>query len=67
VNRRAVEHSRSFQRMTRWLTAAEGRINCVKRDYGCRRTHMDTLIGARTWTGHGIFAHNLTKISGLIG
>ena len=65
--RRAVEHSRSFQRMTRWRTGAEGRINCIKRDYGCRRTHMDTLTGARTWTGHGIFTHNLTKISGLVG
>jgi len=28
---------------------------------------MDTLTGARTWTGHGIFTHNLTKIAGLIG
>ena len=64
--RRAVEHSRSFQRMIRWRTGAEGRINCIKRDYGCRRTHMDTLTGARTWTGHGIFTHNLTKIAGLI-
>ena len=65
--RRGVEHSRSFQRMTRWRTGAEGRINCIKRDYSCRRTHMDTLTGARTWTGHGILAHNLTKIAGLIG
>jgi IS5 family transposase len=63
--RRATEHSRSFQRMIRWRTGAEGRINCIKRDYGCRRTHMDTLTGARTWTGHGIFTHNLTKIAGL--
>jgi transposase, IS5 family len=67
AHRRAVEHSRSFQRMTRWRTGAEGRINCIKRDYGARRTHMDSLTGARTWTGHGILAHNLTKISGLIG
>ena len=65
--RRATEHARSFQRLIRWRTGAEGRINCIKRDYGCRRTHMDTLTGARTWTGHGIFTHNLTKIAGLIG
>jgi IS5 family transposase len=65
--RRAVEHSRSFQRMVRWRTGAEGRISCIKRDYGCRRTQMDTLTGARTWTGHGIFTHNLIKIAGLIG
>jgi len=67
ATRRATEHSRSFQRMIRWRTGAEGRINCIKRDYSCRRTQMDTLTGARTWTGHGIFTHNLTKIAGLIG
>lgn len=27
---------------------------------------MDGREGARTWSGHGIFAHNLVKISGLI-
>jgi transposase, IS5 family len=60
--RRQLEASRPFQRMVRWRTGAEGRISCIKRDFGCRRTRMDTLTGARTWTGHGIFAHNLTKI-----
>ena len=30
------------------------------------RTRIDGLAGARTWCGHGIFAHNLVKISGLI-
>jgi IS5 family transposase len=63
--RRQLEASRPFQRMIRWRTGAEGRISCLKRDFGCRRTHMDTLAGARTWTGHGIFAHNLTKIAAL--
>ena len=43
----------------------EGRISCLKRDFGWRRTRMDTLAGARTWTGHGILAHNLTKIAAL--
>jgi IS5 family transposase len=50
----------------RWRTGAEGRISCMKRDFGCRRTRMDTLVEARTWTGHGVFAHNLRKIAGLI-
>jgi hypothetical protein len=49
--------------MVRWRTGAEGRISCIKRDFGCRRTRMDSLTGARTWTGHGIFAHNLTKLA----
>jgi hypothetical protein len=26
---------------------------------------IDTTEGARTWTGHGVFAHNLTKIATL--
>ncbi len=63
--RRTTEKSRPFQRLVRWRT--EGRISALKRQWGCRRTLMDTLEGARTWTGHGIFAHNLAKISGLTG
>jgi hypothetical protein len=27
---------------------------------------MDGIVGARIWCGHGILAHNLVKISGLI-
>ncbi len=65
--RRSLESSRPFKRMVRWRTGAEGRISCVKRDFGCRRTRMDTLSGARTWTGYGIFAHNLSKIAALVG
>ena len=26
---------------------------------------IDTNEGARIWTGHGVFAHNLTKIAAL--
>lgn len=63
--RRRVEGSPRFQRMVRWRTGSEGRISAVKREWGCRRTRMDTLAGARTWTGHGIFAHNLVKVAGL--
>ena len=38
----------------------------LKRDFGLARTRLDGLAGARTWCGHGIFAHNLVKISGLL-
>jgi transposase, IS5 family len=65
--RRGVERSRRFQRLVRWRTGSEGRISAIKREWGCRRTRMDTLEGARTWTGHGIFANNLVKIGALIG
>ena len=33
--------------------------------YGWDRTRLDGTEGARTWTGHGILAHNLVKISAL--
>jgi IS5 family transposase len=52
--------------MVRWRTGCEGRISCAKRDFGLNRTRIDGLAGARTWCGHGIFAHNLVKISGLV-
>lgn len=64
--RRAFERRRSFQRLVKWRTGSEGRINCLKRDYGWARTRTDGIQGARTWCGHGILAHNLVKIAGLI-
>ncbi len=64
--RRAFEQRRSFQRHVKWRTGSEGRINCLKRDFGWARTRTDTIHGARTWCGHGVLAHNLVKIAGLI-
>jgi len=64
--RRQVENRRAFRKMMRWRTGCEGRISCAKRDFGLNRTRIDGLAGARTWCGHGIFAHNLIKISELI-
>ena len=49
----------------KWRTGCEGRISHLKRSYGWDRTMIDTTEGARTWTGHGVFAHNLTKIATL--
>jgi IS5 family transposase len=64
--RREIENRRAFRKMVRWRTGCEGRISCAKRDFGLGRTRIDGLAGARTWCGHGIFAHNLVKISGLL-
>ena len=61
-----IESRRAFRRMVRWRTGCEGRINCVKRYFGLPRTRFNGLTGARTWCGHGVFNHNLIKISGLI-
>ncbi len=64
--RRQVENRRAFKTMVRWRTGCEGRISCAKRDFGLARTRIDGIEGARTWCGHGVFAHNLVKISTLI-
>lgn len=63
--RQAHEHRRSFRQHVKWRTGCEGRISHLKRNYGWERTMIDTTEGARTWTGHGVFAHNLTKIATL--
>ena len=63
--RQAVERQRAFRRTVKWRTGCEGRISHLKRNYGWDRTMIDTTEGARIWTGHGVFAHNLTKIAAL--
>jgi IS5 family transposase len=63
--RRQFEHRRAFRNKIKWRTGSEGRINHLKRSYGWNRTELTGLSGARTWCGHGVFAHNLVKISTL--
>jgi IS5 family transposase len=63
--RREIQNRRAFKKMVRWRTGCEGRISCAKRDFGLARTRHDSIHGARTWCGHGIFGHNLVKIAAL--
>ena len=63
--RQATEHRRAFRRTVKWRTGIEGRISTLKRGYGWDRTRIDGTNGARLWTGHGVLAHNLVKISAL--
>ena len=63
--RRAEEHRKAFRRIIKWRTGSEGRISHLKRGYGWDRTRIDAAKGARIWTGHGVLAHNLVKISAL--
>jgi IS5 family transposase len=63
--RRDLEHRRAFRDKVKWRTGSEGRINHIKRSYGWNRTELTTINGARTWCGHGVFAHNLVKICAL--
>jgi transposase, IS5 family len=63
--RREFEHRRAFRNKIKWRTGSEGRINHLKRSYGWNRTELTGIDGARIWCGHGVFAHNLVKISTL--
>jgi IS5 family transposase len=63
--RQAEEHRPAFRRTIKWRTGSEGRISTLKRGYGWNRSSIDGTEGTRIWTGHGILAHNLVKISGL--
>jgi transposase, IS5 family len=63
--RQAAERRPAFRRAVKWRTGSEGRISTLKRCYGWDRTRLDGTEGARTWTGYGVLAHNLVKISAL--
>jgi transposase, IS5 family len=63
--RQAHEHRPAFRRTVKWRTGSEARISTLKRQYGWDRSRLDDLDGARIWTGHGVFAHNLVKIATL--
>jgi IS5 family transposase len=63
--RRELEHRRAFREKIKWRTGSEGRINHIKRSYGANRAELTSIHGARTWCGHGVFAHNLVKIGTL--
>ena len=65
--RRAEEHRKTFRRTVKWRIGSEGRISYLKRGFGWDRTRIDGTEGARIWTGHGVLAHNLVKISALAG
>ena len=58
----AIERAAPFVTAMKWRTGAEGRISHLKRDRGWRRTRLRGHDGARVTCGHGVFAHNLTKI-----
>jgi IS5 family transposase len=64
-SRKATEHSREFRKLVKWRTGCEGRISYLKRGYGWDRTLLDGKTGATIWCEHGVFAHNLVKISAL--
>jgi IS5 family transposase len=63
--RKARQQEPDFRELVRWRTGAEGRISALKRQHGWTRTRLTSIEGARTWCGHGVLSHNLTKIAQL--
>jgi IS5 family transposase len=63
AGRTAIQRGRRFVRLVKWRTGSEARINCLKRDWGWRRTLLDSHSGAEIWCGWGVLAHNATKIT----
>ncbi|MDQ0955642.1 IS5 family transposase [Streptomyces phaeochromogenes] len=61
--RREHEHTRPFRRMRNRRVGIEARISHLKRSFGFRRTRLRRLAGAQTWTGLGIFAYNLHRMT----
>jgi len=65
ADRRQHEQRPAFRKFVKWRTGCEGRISHLKHHYGWARTGLDGLTGSRIWCGHGVFAHNLVKITTL--
>ena len=63
--RRIEQDTETWRELIRWRTGAEGRIACLKRQHQWNRSHLTTIEGARTNCGHGVLAHNLTKLARL--
>jgi IS5 family transposase len=63
--RRATEHSRRFRSLIKWRTGCEGRISHLKHRYGWARSGVAGRDRTAAWCGHGVFAHNLVKVTAL--
>ena len=66
ADRRTIEHSRGFRKLIKWRTGSEGRISHLKHRYGWARSGVAGRDRTAAWCGHGIFAHNLVKITALV-
>ena len=63
--RRAEEHRKAFRRTIKWRTGSEGRDQQPQTRLRLGPHPHRRHEGARIWTGHGVLAHNLVKISAL--
>jgi IS5 family transposase len=54
---------RTERRLARYRVGAEGRISCLKRGYGLRRSRLKGEEGQRIWSGWAILAHDLDTVA----
>jgi IS5 family transposase len=66
MGRQQIQNARGFTKLVKWRTGCEGRVACLKRNYGWSRTLRDGQTGAASWCGWGVLAHNSVKIAALI-
>jgi IS5 family transposase len=59
--RTQFENTPTFKRLKRWRAGIEGRISCLKRRFGLNRSMLKGYRRTQTWTGLGVFAHNLRQ------
>jgi IS5 family transposase len=60
------EDTPAFKRLKNWRAGIEGRISCLKRKFGLRRSMLRGYRRTQTWSGLGIFAHNLRQAARLM-
>lgn len=61
--RKAFERTRRFRRGYRWRAGIEGRIACLRRDYGWGKCRYHRQDGMERWLGLGVIASNLRHIA----
>ena len=64
--RAAHEQQPKFKKLMKFRAGVEGRISCIKRSFGQRRSYLRGHKGTSAWCGYGILTHNLWKASCLI-
>ena len=65
-NRMVSLHDPDARPIRRGKLSVEGCISYGKRRFGLKRSRLRRLRGVSIWTGWGVFAHNLTKVPGLV-
>jgi IS5 family transposase len=59
--RAEFENTPTFRRLKGWRSGIEGRVSCLKRRFGLNCSMLSGYRKTQTWTGLGVFAHNLRQ------